>query len=91
MKYSSLVVHATEIETCFLSPKQGDLQILFLVGGRTHVILVDVFLACKHFNKVLRCNLTNVLKLNRESWYLIIFLSPPVNRSIINNKLGAER
>lgn len=55
MKYSSLVVHATEIETCFLSPKQGDLQILFLVGGRTHVILV---VTCKHLNKVLRCNLS---------------------------------
>lgn len=34
MEYSSLVLHATEIATFFLSPKQGDEQILFLVEGQ---------------------------------------------------------
>ena len=31
MEYSTSVLLATEIATFFLSPKQGDLQILFLV------------------------------------------------------------
>lgn len=33
MEYTTLVLHATEIATFFLSPKHGDLQILFLVEG----------------------------------------------------------
>lgn len=33
MEYSTLVLHATGIATFFLSPKHGDLQILFLVEG----------------------------------------------------------